>query len=166
MGKHYLSTWCKELTHWKRPWCWERLEAGGEGRQRVRRLDGITDSVDMSLSKLQEIVKSGKPRLLQSMGSQRVGHDWATEQVPFLMCCWPCGCFFSSFHNTHLTSPGDVWPGGKFMFGSTCYCSMESPAVFCPREHVCEWLKRESLWQLGNMHTEALLGSKRKGTFP
>ena len=25
-----LSTWCKELTHWKRPWCWERLKAGGE----------------------------------------------------------------------------------------------------------------------------------------
>ena len=31
--KHqYLTTWCKELTHWKRPWCWERLKAWGEGR--------------------------------------------------------------------------------------------------------------------------------------
>ena len=27
----YLATWCKELTHWKRPWCWERLRAGGIG---------------------------------------------------------------------------------------------------------------------------------------
>ena len=27
----YLPTWCKGLTHWKRPWCWERLKAGGEG---------------------------------------------------------------------------------------------------------------------------------------
>ena len=26
-----LVTWCEELTHWKRPWCWERLKAGGEG---------------------------------------------------------------------------------------------------------------------------------------
>ena len=26
-----LATWCKELSHWKRPWCWERLKAGGEG---------------------------------------------------------------------------------------------------------------------------------------
>ena len=26
-----LATWCEELTHWKRPWCWERLKAGGEG---------------------------------------------------------------------------------------------------------------------------------------
>ena len=30
----YLATWCEELTHWKRPWCWERLKAGGEGDNR------------------------------------------------------------------------------------------------------------------------------------
>ena len=29
-----LATWCKKLTHWKRPWCWERLRAGGEGDNR------------------------------------------------------------------------------------------------------------------------------------
>ena len=29
-----LATWCDELTHWKRPWCWERLKAGGEGDDR------------------------------------------------------------------------------------------------------------------------------------
>ena len=29
-----LATWCKEPTHWKRPWCWERLRAGGEGSNR------------------------------------------------------------------------------------------------------------------------------------
>ena len=30
----YLATWCEQLTHWKRPWCWERLKAGGEGDNR------------------------------------------------------------------------------------------------------------------------------------
>ena len=45
-----------------------------KGTQRMRWLDGITDSMDMSLSKLWEIVKTGKSGVLQSSGSQRVGH--------------------------------------------------------------------------------------------
>ena len=46
----------------------------------MRWLYGVTDSVDMNLSKLQEIVEDRKPGVLQSMGLQRVGHDLVTIQ--------------------------------------------------------------------------------------
>ena len=53
-----------------------KIEGGRRrGRQRMRWLDGITDSMDMSLSKLRESVVDRRPGVLQSMGSQRVGHD-------------------------------------------------------------------------------------------
>ena len=75
-----LATWCKEQTHWKRPWCWERLKAGGEGDDRG--WDGWMASLTQWTwvwASSRRWWRTGKPGLLQSMGSQRVGHDCATE---------------------------------------------------------------------------------------
>ena len=76
-----LATWCKKLTYWKRPWCWERLRAGGDGGDRDEgsswtasptRWTGVWASPGRQWW-------TGKPGVLQSMGLQRVRHDWGTE---------------------------------------------------------------------------------------
>ena len=75
-----LATSCEELTHWKRLWCWEGFGAGGEGDDRG------WDGWMASLTRWTWVwVNSGswwwtgRPGVLRFMGTQRVGHDWATE---------------------------------------------------------------------------------------
>ena len=79
-SSYTLATWCKEPTHWKRFCWWERLRAGGEGGNRA--WDGwmALPTQWHELSKLQETLKGREACVLQSMGSQRVGHNWVTEQ--------------------------------------------------------------------------------------
>ena len=82
-----LATWCEEPTHLKRPWCWERLKAGGEGKKRG------WDGWMASLTQWTWVWVSsgswwwtGKPGVLQSMGVQRVRHDWATKLTELIVC--------------------------------------------------------------------------------
>ena len=65
--KGMISVWAQ--THWKRPWCWERLKAGREGGDRMRCLSGITDSMD----EFEQILKD-------------------SEEQGSLVCCSPWGC--------------------------------------------------------------------------
>ena len=53
------------------------------GHLRMRWLDGIIDTMNTNLGKLLAMVRDGRPGVLQSMGLQRVGHNWVTTQQEF-----------------------------------------------------------------------------------
>ena len=91
-----LATSREELTHWKRAWCWEGSGAGGEGDNR-----GWDGWMALLTRWTWVWVNSGswwwtgRPGLLQFMGSQRVGHDWATE-LSWIWCnFFKVSCLFS-----------------------------------------------------------------------
>ena len=74
------APWCEELTHLKRPWCWERLKAGGEGDD--REWDGWMASPTQWTWVWVNSGSwwwTGRRGMLRFMVSQRVRHDWATE---------------------------------------------------------------------------------------
>ena len=85
----YLTTWCEGLTHWKRPWCWERLKAGEEGDDRG--WDGWMASptqwtwVWVSSGSWRW---TGRPGMLQSMGSQSQTqlNNWTITTTVMAMC--------------------------------------------------------------------------------
>ena len=71
-----LATWYEEVTHWKRPWCWKRLKVGGEGDDRG--WDGWMASLTQWTwvwGNSRSWWWTGRPGVLQSMGSERIGHD-------------------------------------------------------------------------------------------
>ena len=104
LNSNTLATWCEELTHCKRPWCWEGLAAGGERDNR-----GWDGWMSSPTRWTWVWVNSGcwwwtgRHGVLWFMGSQRVGHDWVTELnwpdsgtpyfVPFVYLC-VCVFFF------------------------------------------------------------------------
>ena len=75
-----LATWYEELPNWKRPWCWERLKAGGKGDD--REWDGWMASWTWWTwvwSSSGSWWWTGNSGMLQSMGLQIVGYNWSTE---------------------------------------------------------------------------------------
>ena len=83
--------WYKKTTHWKRLWCCERLRAGGERDNRG--WDGWMASPThwtWVRANSRREWRTGKPGVLQSMGSQRVSRDWMTQQQQMLLLLQLC----------------------------------------------------------------------------
>jgi len=79
--KPFLVTWYEQLTHWKSPWCWEKIEGKRRrGSQRMRWFMTSLMQWTWTWANSRRWWETEKPGVLQSMGSQRVRHDWATEQ--------------------------------------------------------------------------------------
>ena len=84
-----LATSCEELIHWKRPWCWEGIGAGGEGDDRG--WDGWMASPTRCTWVWVNSGSwwwTGRPGVLRFVGSQRVRYDWGTELkwTELIMC--------------------------------------------------------------------------------
>ena len=96
-----LMIWCEPLTYWKILWCWERLRA--EGEESFRRWDDWMASPAQwtwTWANFGRWWGTEKPGMLQSMGSQRVGHNWTTEQEQFshteILCSLLCSITLDS----------------------------------------------------------------------
>ena len=115
-----LATLCKQLTHWKRPWCWEGLGAGGEGDDRG--WDGWMASPTQWTwvwVNSGSWWSTGRPGMLRFMGSQRVGHDWATELnwteqdfvTSYMFSCWGQYTWIKGKIRVSWTSGLKTWRG-------------------------------------------------------
>ena len=123
-----LATWCEELTHWKRPWCWERLKAGGEGDNRG------WDGWVISWTRWTWVCVSsgswwwtGRPAVMYSMGLQTDRHDWASElnwtayfKIP--VCFPPKKSLLPEYKITGL-----IFPCNRIMIiSSPCFMELEA----------------------------------------
>ena len=113
-----LANWCGELTRLKRPWCWERLKVHEEGDDR-----GWDGCMALPTGWTWVWLSSGswwwtwKPGVLQSMGSQRVRHDWVTQQQQ-----WTC-----KEKGPENVSNDYLWKLESQLPSSYLYLSMASP---------------------------------------
>ena len=122
-----LASWCEEPTHWKRPWYWERLKVGEEGDNRG--WDGWMASPTLWTwvwASCRSWKWTGKPGMLQSMGSKRVRHNWVTELNWIIKESWnkkePQRSLRSKSHVAHSNIQSKiVIPGPLFFLSSNAF---------------------------------------------
>ena len=109
------TSWCKELTHWKRPWCRGRSRAEGKGGNRG--WDGWMASLTQRTwiwANSGRQWRTGKPDVLQSVRSQRVGHDLETEQQQLL--CYGSLSRLMWFYTLFLVIHSPLFPASSLHF--------------------------------------------------
>ena len=89
-----LATWCKELTHWKRPWCWARLKAKEGGGWGWYGSMASQTQWTWTWANSRSEGGTGRPAVLQSMSLQRVRHDLVTEQQQIVELYVTLFCIF------------------------------------------------------------------------
>ena len=100
-----LATWYEDMAHWKWLWCWERLKVGeGDNRGWDDWMASLTQWAWVWLN-FRSCWWTGRPGMLHSMGSQKVGYDWVTElkwtdqswnfQLCHQLALWPWAITFS-----------------------------------------------------------------------
>ena len=105
-----LTTWCRELSDWKRPWCWERLRVSGEGDNRGwNHCMASPTQWAWVWANSGRWWRTGKLGVLQSMGSKRVRHDWATERQQWLVKGFSAGHPWSHLYRCKNFSAALSW---------------------------------------------------------
>ena len=136
-----LATSCKELTHWKRPWCWERLKA--EREEGDRGWDGWMESQiqgTWTWANSRRWWATGKPGMLQYVGSQ---HDMVAEQQQqrlmhtTILLTYTCGFLMGSSQLTFKL---------KYLFYTTATISVLSDIGWCHRHILGYWYFSQNSW--------------------
>ena len=87
LSSNTLATWCKKPSHWKRPWCWERLRAGEEGEKEDKIIGCHHWQWTGVWANSSRYWWTGKPGIVQSMRSERIRQNLATKQWQRLYVC-------------------------------------------------------------------------------
>ena len=128
-----LATWWQELTHLKRPWCWERLRAGGEGDD--RRWGGWMASPTQWTRVWVDSGSrwwTGRPGVLRLMGLQRVGPDWATElngpslHIYVLLTLFPHFAFFLLVYSKKFLMNVKISPLSNLPWHSSLFWELDA----------------------------------------